>query len=481
MRYISTRGEAPPAEAPAAILRGLAPDGGLYCPEGFPALTPERLAAMSKMTYTQRSAEILGLFLNDFTLEELSAACETAYLDFPVPVRAVDDKISVLELWHGPTCAFKDIALQILPELMSLSAKKLSDGRRFHILVATSGDTGKAALEGFKDRAGFSVLVFYPKDGVSNTQKLQMTTQAGENVCVCAVNGSFDDAQTGVKEIFTDAGVNKALAENNIVLSSANSINLGRLLPQVAYYVSAYCDMVGNGTLSAGRKLDITVPTGNFGNILAANYAKMIGLPVGRLICASNSNNVLADFLATGVYDRRRKLRLTSSPSMDILVSSNFERALFHLSGGDAELVRALMSKLSADGIYTAPAALKRAFDGELTGGWCDEKRVSETIKSVWEQDGYLLDPHTAVAAAVARENLTENPMLIVATASPFKFTESVCAALGAEGDTLEALETAAKQTAPGPLRNLGAKAVRFTSVTEKSGMKEWMLDRLVD
>jgi len=476
MNYISTRGNAEPISAPAAILQGLASDGGLICPEVFPSLLPDRLAAMLKMTYPQRAAEILGMFLPDFTHSELIAAAEIAYKNFPVPVRPLGEKLNLLELWHGPTCAFKDIALQILPELMSLSAKKLSDARRYHILVATSGDTGKAALEGFRDRDDFSVLVFYPRDGVSNTQKLQMTTQVGENVCVCAVNGNFDDAQTGVKKIFADTEISQKLAKSNIVLSSANSINLGRLLPQVAYYVSAYCDMANNGTILIGQKMDITVPTGNFGNILAAYYAKSIGLPIGRLVCASNANNVLADFLAIGMYDRRRKLHLTSSPSMDILVSSNFERALFHLSNGDAELVRDLMRKLSEEGIYTAPDALKQAFDRELTGGWCDEFRVTEMIKSVWEREGYLLDPHTAVAVAVARDNLTENTMLTVSTASPFKFSEAVCAALGATGGTVEDLEAFTGQTAPEPLRNLGAKAVRFTGVAEKSELKKWVL-----
>lgn len=480
MQYISTRGKAAPTSASAAILQGLAPDGGLYCPDNFPTLSLDKLNSFANMPYARRSAEILGMFLPDFTPQELQNAAEVAYANFPVPVTDLDGKISLLELWHGPTCAFKDIALQILPNLMSLSAKKQSDNRKFHILVATSGDTGKAALEGFRDRDGFSVLVFYPKDGVSNTQKLQMTTQSGNNVCVCAINGNFDDAQTGVKNIFSDKNVAEKLAGNNIVLSSANSINLGRLLPQVAYYVSAYCDMVASGKFSVGHKLDITVPTGNFGNILAAYYAKSIGLPLGRLICASNSNNVLADFLSTGVYDRRRKLHLTTSPSMDILVSSNFERALFHLSNGDAELVSDLMQKLSTDGIYTAPPVLKQAFDNVFTGGWCDEEKAAEIIKSAWNENNVLLDPHTAVAVAVARENLTENPMLVVSTASAYKFTEAVCSALSIDGDNIEALEAYTGQTAPEPLKNLDSKAVRFNGTAEKTEMKEWMLNQLI-
>lgn len=480
MQYISTRGKAAQTVASSAILQGLAPDGGLYCPDNFPALSSDKLINVAKMPYAQRSAEILGLFLPDFTSEELQNAAEIAYANFPIPVTALDDKISILELWHGPTCAFKDIALQILPNLMSLSAKKHADNRTFHILVATSGDTGKAALEGFRDRDGFSVLVFYPKDGVSNTQKLQMSTQLGDNVCVCAINGNFDDAQTGVKNIFSDKEVAETLAKNNIVLSSANSINLGRLLPQVAYYVSAYCDMVTNGKLSVGQKLDITVPTGNFGNILAAYYAKSIGLPLGRLVCASNSNNVLTDFLSTGVYDCRRKLHLTTSPSMDILVSSNFERALFHLSNDDAELVSDLMQKLDTDGIYTAPPALKQAFDNVFTGGWCGEEKAAEIVKTAWNENKVLLDPHTAVAVAVARENLTDNPMLVVSTASAYKFTEAVCPALNIKGDTVEALETYTGQTAPEPLKNLGSKAVRFTDTAERTEMKEWMLKQLL-
>ncbi|MCL1820657.1 MAG: threonine synthase [Oscillospiraceae bacterium] len=475
MKYISTRGGCAAVTAPEAILKGLAPDGGLYCPEKFPTLSPDRLPAMVKMNYTQRAAEILEMFIPDLSGGSLRQAAEKAYAKFPVPVKPLDGKISLLELWHGPTCAFKDIALQILPELMSLSAKKLSDNRKFHILVATSGDTGKAALEGFRDREGFSVLVFYPQNGVSETQRLQMVTQEGGNVRVCAVNGNFDDSQTGVKAIFAD----DTIELNNTVLSSANSINLGRLLPQVAYYVSAYCDMLASGAIKNGQMLDITVPTGNFGNILAALYAKMIGLPIGKLICASNSNNVLADFLATGVYNRRRELRLTTSPAMDILVSSNFERALFHLSGGDAELVRDLMKNLAENGSYTAPESLKKTFDNTLTGGWCDESRVSGTIKSVWENEKYLLDPHTAVGVAVARENISENPMLVVSTASPFKFTEAVCESIGADGDTIEALGKITKITAPEPLRNLGSKAIRFTDVVEKTEMKDYMISNL--
>ncbi|MCL2085310.1 MAG: threonine synthase, partial [Oscillospiraceae bacterium] len=497
MKYISTRG-ADSASGPEAIVRGLASDGGLFCPSSFPALTPELLDMLGKLPYYKRAAFVLGMFLggasprDGFSDGELEGFAEQAYAPFDggaqraAPVTELDGQISLLELWHGPTAAFKDMALRMLPFLMTAGARKIGADKRICILTATSGDTGKAALAGFKDVGGTAVFVFYPRDGVSAVQRLQMVTQGGGNVGVCAINGNFDDAQTGVKRIFADRALAEAADGAGWMLSSANSINPGRLLPQVAYYISAYCDMAASGRLKKGAPLDIAVPTGNFGNILAAYYAREMGLPLGRLVCASNKNDVLTVFLRDGVYDRRRELSLTTSPSMDILVSSNFERALYHLSGGDADMIRDLMRRLSDDGIYTVSGGLRSAFAECFTGGSCDDAGAARVIRETWDERDILLDPHTAVAVDVARRNLTGNPMLVVSTASPFKFCEAVLDALAADGpfaaeldengadarfDPMQRLSALTGLMPPRPLLGLAGRPGRFTDSVDPSDM----------
>ncbi len=482
-QFISSRGHQQPVSGAEAILHGLAPDGGLYCPTVWPTLSPDSIGKLLPMSYAERSAYLISLFLSDVSYEELLSYTREAYATFdnanPAPLRKLSDSITLLDLWHGPTAAFKDVALQLLPFLLTASVKTLGEQRNVCILAATSGDTGKAALEGFKNRDGCAVFVFYPQGGVSQVQQLQMTTQEGRNVGVCAIEGNFDNAQTGVKDIFADAMVAKKLDDAGWMLSSANSINLGRLLPQIAYYVSAYCDLITEGTITYGQPLDVTVPTGNFGNILAAYYAKQMGLPLGRLVCASNRNDVLTRFLQTGVYDIRRELHLTSSPSMDILVSSNFERALFHLSGGDAALVATLMTSLSKDGYYSASQSLKATFDEAFIGDSCDDATVSKTISDIWSATKTLIDPHTAVAVHVAQKHLTKSPMLVVSTASPFKFVESVSDSLGVTAPTLTALEEFTELRAPACLQALETREVRFQDCISIPSMPQKVLQFL--
>ena len=346
MMYTSTRDGGVSVPSAQAITRGISCDGGLFVPESLPVLRLEELQALTEKSYAERAEAVLSGFLTDFTREEVRACVRAAYTPEKfrtpaiAPLRELEPGVHMLELWHGPTCAFKDMALQILPHLMQVSVGKTAGGREIVILVATSGDTGKAALEGFRDAPGTRILVFYPEDGVSPMQKLQMTTQEGENVSVCAIRGNFDDAQSGVKAIFTDKDIAADLEKENRMFSSANSINWGRLVPQIVYYVSAYCDLLKAGSLALGEPMNVVVPTGNFGNILAAYYARKMGLPVARLICASNVNNVLTDFIRTGTYDRNRVFHTTASPSMDILISSNLERLLYDMSGRDAGEIR---------------------------------------------------------------------------------------------------------------------------------------------
>ena len=399
----------------------------------------------------------------------------------------VTEGTEVLELWHGPTCAFKDMALQMLPYLLTASLKKTGEDKTACILVATSGDTGKAALEGFCDVDHTKILVFYPKDGVSDIQKLQMVTQKGENVGVCAVVGNFDDAQTGVKQIFSDEALRQTLAERGYFLSSANSINWGRVLPQVVYYVSAYCDLVRDGRITMGQQINFCVPTGNFGDILAGFYAKTLGLPVKTLICASNANNVLTDFIETGVYDRNRPFYTTASPSMDILISSNLERLLYQLCGSDAE-VRGYMDSLNRTGRYQVSDALKEKIQANFAALWCSDEEAAETIAKVFGCEGYLMDTHTAVAYTVLenyRKNTGDDTLCVVlSTASPYKFCSSVLGAMGVTElqpgtEILGQLEEKTRTTAPMPLRSLKDKQVRFTQVTEKSGMTDVVLEML--
>ncbi|MBR6741390.1 MAG: threonine synthase, partial [Clostridia bacterium] len=398
----------------------------------------------------------------------------------PAPIALIGQNANVLELWHGPTCAFKDLALQVLPFLLTTSAKKVSGGKKIVILVATSGDTGKAALEGFCDVENTEIMVFYPSDGVSPMQKLQMDSQKGENVHVCAIKGNFDDAQTGVKKIFTDNAVKEKLAENNMQFSSANSINWGRLAPQIVYYVSAYCDMLERGDDYLKDGFNIVVPTGNFGNILAAYYAKKMGVPVNKLICASNANNVLTDFINTGKYDRNRKFFTTISPSMDILISSNLERMLFELSGNDDKAVAKMQSDLSESGIFTVSEEIKAKMNDLFYGGCCDDEATLETIKELFAEYGYLCDTHTAVAMKVYKQYVTETgddrPTVIASTASPYKFANSVLSAVSdkkadTEFDTVKLLSSETKTEIPAPIKALETAEVRFKNLCEKEEM----------
>ena len=403
-------------------------------------------------------------------------------------MRRVSKGTYCLELWHGPTCAFKDMALQMLPHLLSASLVKNEEDKTVCILVATSGDTGKAALEGFKDVDKTRILVFYPKDGVSAIQELQMNTQEGGNVGVCSVIGNFDDAQSGVKKLFSDKKLAEKLAERGYFLSSANSINWGRVLPQIVYYVSAYCDMVQSGAIEMGEEINVSVPTGNFGDILAGYYAKKMGVPIKKLICASNSNNVLTDFIKTGVYDRNRKFYNTMSPSMDILISSNLERMLFELTDCNDEEVRGYMEQLNASGRYEVSVEVKKKLDSLFAAGYCDDEETGKVIGRMWKDNGYLIDPHTAVAFDVLDQYRAasgdETPALVVSTASPFKFCSSVLPALGVtelkEGtDIIDQLAEVTGIEAPAPLAGLKNKTVRFDGVTEKVHMVDRVLEML--
>ncbi len=487
MNYKSTRNSQVTVTAAGAIARGISEDGGLFVPVEFPALTAEDLASLVGKSYNERAAFILEKYLSDFTADEVLECVNGAYTEVkfgahPAPVTTLHENAHILELWHGPTCAFKDMALQILPHLMRVSVGKTAQGKEIIILVATSGDTGKAALEGFKDAAHTRILVFYPENGVSPMQKLQMTTQEGENVAVCAIRGNFDDAQSGVKAIFTDPDVKAKLAEHNMMFSSANSINWGRLLPQIIYYVSAYCDLLKEGKINMGDPINVVVPTGNFGNILAAYYASKMGLPVNKFICASNVNHVLTDFIESGVYDRRRDFYTTTSPSMDILISSNLERLLYDLTDCDDKAVAAMMDALKNDGHYTVPAAVLEKLQARFVGGYSDDKQVAQTIRDTFEKYGYLLDTHTAVAVQVYEEYCAKTgdttPTVIASTANPYKFSASVLDALGANDADLDEFEKVAQLQgktgvcAPASLLNLRDKAVRFPEICDKEGQR---------
>lgn len=489
MKYQSTRNKSVLVDSALAIKRGISPEGGLYVPAGIPSVSLEDIKKLSEMKYTQRAASILGLYLTDYTKEELDACTSLAYAkekfesENTAPLYHLNDTTSVLELWHGPTCAFKDMALQILPHLLTNAIRKTGENHEVVILVATSGDTGKAALEGFKDVKGTKIQVFYPVDGVSQIQKLQMTTQEGSNVCVCAVKGNFDDAQTGVKKIFTNEEYKSSLAEKGYVLSSANSINWGRLVPQIVYYFSAYCDMYTSGKINLGDKINIVVPTGNFGNILAAFYAMCMGLPVNKLICASNSNNVLTEFIKTGTYDRKRSFFTTISPSMDILISSNLERLLYHISGCDDALISSYMNELNEKGSYTVSDEIKNKINEVFVAGCCDDKATIETISDTFKKYSYVIDTHTAVAVNVyenyAKDSGDTTPTVIASTANPFKFNEAVITAIApdinlsdkSEFDLLDILSKEGNITIPRQLAELNDKTPRFNTVCEKENM----------
>ena len=489
MKYRSTRtqnGEA--VSAAYAIKNGIAPDGGLYMPEVIPTLTNADITALADMTYSERAARILSLYLTDYTEAELLEDCRIAYGEdrFPggaTPIRDIDGRVYSLELWHGPTCAFKDMALQIMPRLLSRALKKTGETRTALILVATSGDTGKAALEGYRDVDGVKILVFYPTDGVSRIQKLQMMTQEGNNVGVLGITGNFDDAQSGVKRIFGNTEIAAALNEENVFLSSANSINWGRLAPQIAYYVSAYCDMLKLGKIKLGEPLDIAVPTGNFGNIFAAYLARRMGVPLGRLICASNANDVLTDFLESGVYDRNRAFHMTTSPSMDILISSNLERLIHQCFG--AERTAECMKNLADIGTYSLAeeeiASIKEIFCGYC----CTEEETAARIRDVFASYGYLMDTHTAVGYHAADRYLAESgsrvPIVLASTASPYKFAPAVYSAvtenIAPEGTAaLTALEQCSGTKVPAPLSGLDSKTIRHNRTIAPSDMEREVL-----
>ncbi|MCD7823766.1 MAG: threonine synthase [Oscillospiraceae bacterium] len=492
MFYQSTRNKNLHLSSAEAISQGISSDGGLFIPSEVPSLTSDDLTALEGMSYPEKASFVLSKYLTDFTEAELRYCTEGAYntrnfdSESIMELAHLFDGRYMLELWHGPTCAFKDMALQILPYLLTVSVKKLGIDKKVVILVATSGDTGKAALEGFKDVEGTSIMVFYPAHGVSAMQKLQMTTQEGHNVSVCAIDGNFDDAQTGVKKIFTDAKVLEKLNQGGMMFSSANSINWGRLVPQIVYYVSSYVELVKDGEIKMGDKLNFCVPTGNFGNILAAYYAKMMGIPVGKLICASNSNNVLTDFIRTGVYDRNRKFYTTISPSMDILISSNIERLLFLLSGGDDEYIRSLYKELSETGKFEVSDEIKSKLSEIFYADYCTDEETKAEIRRVFEKYSYTMDTHTSVAAKVydnyvqATGDTTKT--VIASTASPYKFSASVLDALGSEADgadefeMVKLLEEKCGVSAPESLASIKDKTVRFTDTVSPDEMSNAVL-----
>ena len=492
MYYVSTRDRETKLTAAQAIARGLAEDGGLLTPNQFPRLAEDSLKTLTEMTYQQRAVAIMKLFLEEFTDQELADYASNAYCSFDhpdvAPVHSLDQLTHCLELWHGPTCAFKDMALQMLPQLLSASLKKNKETKTACILVATSGDTGKAALEGFKDVDQTRILVFYPKDGVSDIQQLQMNTQEGSNVNVCSVIGNFDDAQTGVKQIFSNLSLREELSQRGYFLSSANSINWGRVLPQIVYYISAYCDLLKRGVIQPGDSINVCVPTGNFGNILAGYYAKKMGLPIGKLICASNQNNVLTDFLHTGTYDRNRTFYNTMSPSMDILISSNLERMLFELSGGNDQEIRAYMEQLNSCGSYTVSETIRMGLESIFAADFCDDSQTAAMIGRMWKEKKYLIDPHTAVAFHVLeayRHRTGDNtPTIVVSTASPFKFCDSVLPAIGVPvvrvgTDMLDQLQQVTGVEAPQPLAQLKHKPIRFSDCVPKDHMVDQVLGML--
>lgn len=487
MIYISTRNKNERVSGPQAIVNGIAPDGGLYVPESFPQISKSDMTAMRDMSYAERAAFIIGKFLPELE-GVLPAAAEKAYARFdegdPAPVIQIDEDVFYMELWHGPTHAFKDIALTMLPYLLTESKKVLGDGQKTLILVATSGDTGKAALEGFKDVPGTEVMVFYPSDGVSPLQKLQMMTQAGDNVCVAGIRGNFDDAQTAVKKAFTSQELKTELSKSGRAFSSANSINFGRLVPQITYYFSAYLDILDAKRIGLGNPVNFVVPTGNFGNILAGYYAYRMGLPVGKLICASNRNNVLTDFFHAGEYSADREFYKTMSPSMDILISSNLERLLFEISGRDDTLTAARMNELKTTGRYTVTQQEREALGKLFYAGCAEEEAVETALCDLFDEYGYIADTHTSVATAVyntyTAETRDETPTVIVSTASPYKFSRDVLKCLGESvpDDAFKALYRLEALTAlpvPDSLAGLQSAERRFTQVIDRSDILDFI------
>lgn len=495
MLYHSTRNSALAVSSAEAIAQGISADGGLFVPESIPELSAADFEALKGLSYAERAAKLFALYLTDFTAEELRECTHNAYEtgNFETPnvqeIATLADGTMLLELWHGPTCAFKDMALQILPHFLTRSVKKTGIDREVVILTATSGDTGKAALAGFQDVPGTKIMVFYPEDGVSSMQKRQMQTQEGENVRVCAVKGNFDDCQNGVKAIFTDPEMQAALDENGMQFSSANSINWGRLVPQIVYYVSAYVTMLEKGILTGGQGFAVTVPTGNFGNILAAWYAKQMGVPIRHLVCASNINNVLTDFIQTGVYDRNRDFHATVSPSMDILISSNLERLLYHMTGNDDAQIREWFGALKDSGRYEIPIELAHRIQAEFSAAYYDDAATKATIGAIFAENGYLSDTHTAVGIAAARDYTASAaeklPMLVASTANPYKFSAAVLEAIGGTVDAddeyavLDALNQRSGMAIPKALAELKNKEVRFTDSVHREDMAEYVKVRL--
>ena len=482
MKYISTRGGDISASSAFAIKQGLSPDGGLFMPEGIPKIDINFIKRLTSLSYAERAAEILSMFLTDFSYDEILCHAKSAYSnekfgEAPAPVYNLGDGISILELWHGPTSTFKDMALQIMPKLFSESIKKCGENRKAIILVATSGDTGKAALEGYRDADNVAVKVFYPTDGVSVMQKRQMQTQEGDNLSVSGIYGNFDDAQSVVKEIFSSEDFKRELDSRGFFLSSANSINFGRLAPQIVYYFSAYADMCQCGSISLGDKIDVTVPTGNFGNIFAAFIAKKMGLPIDKLICASNENDVLTEFFKTGRYNRVRPFYATTSPSMDILISSNLERLIYLTLG--AERCKELMKELSEAGEYTLNSIeldmIRDSFFGYSTSGI----EGADIMRKTFNEKKYLIDTHTAVALSAAirymNDYKAENKMLVVSTATPYKFAKDTLSAVfdvsSDDESAVQMLEELSGVNIPSPIKALFGKPILHTDIITKDEM----------
>ena len=495
MYYKSTRNSNVKITSAEAIVQGISKDGGLFVPSEIPQITMDEIVTLGDMSYAERAAYIFAKYLTDFTDVEIRYCTDNAYnsknfaTNNIAEISHLFDGAYVLELWHGPTCAFKDMALQILPYLLTTSAKKINMDKKIVILVATSGDTGKAALEGFSDVTGTQIMVFYPEDGVSPMQKRQMTTQDGSNVAVCALKGNFDDCQTGVKRIFGDEEIKEMLDKNGMMFSSANSINWGRLAPQIIYYISAYATLVKDGEVNVGDKINIVVPTGNFGNILAAYYAKHMGLPVNKLVCASNSNKVLTDFINTGIYDRNRDFVTTISPSMDILISSNLERLLYIMCGQNDVLIREWFGKLASEGKYEVSDDIKAKLKDEFAAGFCTDDETKNTIKDIFDKYSYTLDTHTAVAVKVYEDYKAvtgDNTKTVIAsTASPYKFSASVLEAIEGkkseldEYDMIDKLSELSGYEIPASLASLRIKPVRFSNVISRDEQKDYVLKEL--
>ena len=483
MRYVSTRGNLEKSYSAAeAIREGMVPGGGLFVPESFPKFTLDEINALKELNYQEVSMKVLKKYLSDYTEEEIRECVEGAYSDQNfshqerTPVVKVEDGVYIMELWHGPTAAFKDMALQLMPRLFVKAREKTNAVDDTLILVATSGDTGKAALEGFKNLKGIKVVVFYPEEGVSQVQKLQMITTEGDNLTVSALKGNFDDCQTGVKDIFSDEEFNSSL--KGLELSSANSINLGRLLPQVIYYFKAYAQMLRDNEINLGEKVDFCVPTGNFGNILAGYYAMEMGLPVGKLMCASNKNNVLTDFLQSGTYDKKRDFHKTMSPSMDILVSSNLERFLYHILG-DADKVAEIYGRFNKEGIFSIEDHELKKIQEIMEAGYTDEDMCIKTIKDVFENDKYIMDTHTAVAMNVALRKQTERKVVVLSTASIYKFPSSVLKSFGKQGETefqeIDMLNEITGVELHSAVKGIDKLPILHKNCIEKDGMKEFL------